>query len=72
MYLPPGLKKKSSKNEMFAFGLRSISDDWPCNPSDKSQLKCDKRCYKSLENEMLIFGLHSTYDDHPSNPYDEN
>ena len=33
---PPGLKKKSSKNEMLVFGLHSTSDDQPCDPSDKS------------------------------------
>ena len=27
---------KSSKNEMLIFGLRSTSDDQPCNPSNKS------------------------------------
>ena len=38
----PGLKKKSSKNEMFIFGLRLTSDDWPSDPSNESQLKCEK------------------------------
>ena len=33
---------KSSKNEMLIFGLYSTSDDRPCNPSNKSQLKCKK------------------------------
>ena len=31
---------KSSKNQMFIFGLHSTSDDWPSNPSKKCQLKC--------------------------------
>ena len=41
MYQPttPGLKK-SSKHEIFVFGLHSTSDDQQSNPSDKSQLKC--------------------------------
>ena len=34
---------KSLKNEMFIFGLRSISDDWLSNPSDEHQPKCQKR-----------------------------
>ena len=33
---------KSSKNKMLIFGLHSTSDDWPSNPSKKSQLKCRK------------------------------
>ena len=33
---PPRIEKKSSKNEMFIFGLCSTSDDWPCNLSDES------------------------------------
>ena len=33
---------KSSKNEMFVFGLHSISDDWPSSPSDECQPKCEK------------------------------
>ena len=35
--MPP----KSSKNEMFIFGLCSISDDQSSDPSDESQLKCE-------------------------------
>ena len=31
---------KSSKNQMFIFGLHSTSDDWPSNPSKKCQPKC--------------------------------
>ena len=31
-----------SKNEMLIFGLHSTSDDWPSDPSDKSQLKYQK------------------------------
>ena len=40
----PKCKKKapkSLKNEMFIFGLRSISD-WLSDPSDKCQPKCEK------------------------------
>ena len=33
---------KSSKNEMFIFGLCSTSDDQPSNPSKKHRLKCKK------------------------------
>ena len=58
---------KSSKNEMLIFGLHPNSDDWPSNPSNESQLKCDKRSPKSLNNEILIFVLHSTSDDWLSN-----
>ena len=60
------------KIEMLAFGLPSTSDDQPCNPSDESQLKCDKSPPKSLKNEMLIFGLRSTSDDWPSNLNNES
>ena len=28
---------------MLIFGLHATSDDQPCNPSNKSQLKCGKR-----------------------------
>ena len=42
------------------FILCSTSDDWPSDPSNKSQPKCKKRPPKSSKNEMLIFGLHST------------
>ena len=45
---------KSSKNEMLVFGLHSTSDDWLCNPSNKSWLKCGKRLPKSSKNEVLI------------------
>ena len=34
---------KSSKNEMLIFGLRSTSDDWPSNLSDKSRPKYAKK-----------------------------
>ena len=57
---------------MLIFGLRSTSDDWLSNLSNKSQPKCDKRPPKSLNNEMLIFGLHSTSDDWPSDLSDES
>ena len=43
--------------------LRSTSDDWPSDPSNKSRLKCKKRPPKSSKNEMLSFGLRSTSDD---------
>ena len=33
---------KSSKNQMFIFGLRSTSDNWPRDLSKKHQLKCKK------------------------------
>ena len=46
--------KKSSKNEMFVFGLRSTSDDQTSNLSDESQPKCEKRPRKSSKIEMLI------------------
>ena len=48
---------------MLVFGLRSTSDDWPSDPSDKSQPKCGKRPPKSSKNEILVFELHSTSDD---------
>ena len=59
-------------NEMLVFGLRSTSGDWPSNPSNESQLKCDKRPPKSSKNEILIFISHSTSDDWPSDRSDEN
>ena len=34
---------KSSKNEMFVFGLFSISDHWLSDLSDECQPKCKKR-----------------------------
>ena len=58
---------KSSKNEIFIFGLHSNSDDWPSNLSNESQPKCDKRPPKPSKNEILIFILHPTSDDQPSN-----
>ena len=33
---------KSSKGEVFIFGLHSASDDWPSNPSNESCQKCTK------------------------------
>ena len=59
---------KSSKNEMFIFGLHSTSDDQPSDLSKKRQLKCTKmkKAPKSFKNEMFIFGLHSTSHDWPS------
>ena len=41
---------KSLKNEMFIFGLRSISDDQLSNPSDEHQPKCQKRPPMSSKN----------------------
>ena len=57
---------------MLIFGLRSTSDDQLSDPSNESQLKCEKRPPKSLTNEMLIFGLCSTSDDQPSDPSEES
>ena len=50
---PPPLS--SQKNEMLIFRLCSTSGDRPSNPSNKSQLKCDKRPSKSSKNEIFIF-----------------
>ena len=50
---PPPLS--SQKNEMLIFGLHSTSGDRQSNPSNKSQLKCDKRPPKSSKNEIFIF-----------------
>ena len=63
---------KSSKNEMFVFGLHSTSDDWLSNPSDKSHLKCKTCPPNHQKNEMFVFGLHSTSDDWLSNPSDKS
>ena len=57
---------------MFIFGLCSISDDLPSDPSDEHQPKCKKRLPKSLKNEMFIFGLRSISDDSPSDLSDEH
>ena len=46
------LAAKSSKNEMFVFGLCSTFDDQPSDLSDKSHLKCEKMATKSSKNEM--------------------
>ena len=62
---------KSLKNEMFGFGLHSISDDQLSDLSDEHQPKCKKRPPKSLKNEMFIFGLHSISDDCMSDPSNE-
>ena len=62
----------SSKNEKLIFILRSTSDDWPSDPSNKSRLKCKKRPLKSSKNEILSFGLRSTSDDQPSDLSDES
>ena len=57
---------------MLIFGLHSFSDDWPSDPSNKSQLKCKKRLPKSSKNEMGIFGLCSFSDDRLSDLSDES
>ena len=63
---------KSSKNEMFVFGLHSISDHQLSDPSDECQPKCKKRPPKPSKNEMFVFGLHSTSDDWPSDLSDKH
>ena len=60
----------SLKNKMLVFGLRSTSDDWPSDQSNKSWLKC-KKTPKSSRNGMLGFGLCSTSDDRPSDLNDK-
>ena len=45
---------KSSKNEMFVFGLRSISDDWPSNLSNEHLPKCEKRPLSHLQMKWLL------------------
>ena len=62
---------KALKNEMFVFGLHSISDDWLSDPSDEHRLKCQKRPPKSLKNEMFVFGLCSISDHQLSDRSDE-
>ena len=57
---------------MFIFGLCSISDDQPTDPSNECQPKCEKRPPKSLKNEMFVFGLSSISDDWLSNPSNES
>ena len=59
---------KSSKNKMFIFGLRSISEDWPSDLSKKHwpKRKKMKKTPKSSKNKMFVFGLCSTSDDRPS------
>ena len=66
--MPP----KPSKNEMFVFGLSSISDDWPGDLSDEHQPKCENRPPKSSKNEMFVFGLSSISDDWLSNSSNES
>ena len=53
---------------MFIFGLCSISDDRPSDPSDEHRPKCEKRPPKSSKNEMFVCGLRSISDDWPSDP----
>ena len=45
---------KSSKNEMFVFGLCSISDDWSSDPSDECRPNCEKRPPKSSKMKFLF------------------
>ena len=61
---------KSLRNEMFIFGLRSISDDWLSNLSNEHQPNY-KKGPLSHQNEMSVFGIHSISDDWPSDPSDE-
>ena len=63
---PPQNWKKIFKKWNFCFGIHSTSDDWPRDPGNESQPKCEKSPPKSLKNEMLVFGLGSTSDDRPS------
>ena len=61
---------KSSKNEIFIFGLCSTSDDWPSDPSIKHWQIMQKKTKKTpwvMENKMFIFELCSTSDCWPSN-----
>ena len=53
---------------MFVSGLSSISDDWPSDPSNEHQPKCEKRSPKSLKNEMFVSGLSSISDDQQRDP----
>ena len=41
----------SLKNKMLVFGLRSTSDDWPSDQSNKSWLKCKKK--KTLSHQEM-------------------
>ena len=62
---------KSLKNEMFVFGLHSISDLQLSDLSDERQPKCQKRPPKSSKNEMFVFGLRSISNHQLSDPSDE-
>ena len=57
---------KSSKNEMLIFGLCSNSDDWPSNPSNESQPKCDKRPPKPSKMKYLILAEYQLFCTKPS------
>ena len=46
---------KSSKNEMLILGLRSTSDNWPNDLSDKSQSKCEKMKKIGFKNKMTFW-----------------
>ena len=56
---------------MSIFGLRSISDDQPSDPSDERRPQCQKSPPKSSKNEMFVFGLRSISDHQPSDLSDE-
>ena len=57
---------------MFILGLHLISDDWPSDPSNEYQPKCEKRPPKSLKNEMFVFGLCLISDNRLSDPSNEH
>ena len=63
---------KSSKNEMFIFGLCSTSDDRLSDPSNESWPKCKKRPPKSSKNNIFVLWLCSSSDDWLSDPSDES
>ena len=48
---------KSSKNEMFVFGLSSISDDWLSDLSNESQPKSEKGplCHRKMKCSFLDY-----------------
>ena len=53
---------------MLIFALRSTSDDWPSDPSNKSQPKCKKGLLSHEKNEVLVFRLRLNFDEQQSNP----
>ena len=54
MYHPLPDWKKSSKDEMFVFGLRSTSDDWPSNLSDVSRPKCTTKVPQNDSEQPIL------------------